>query len=220
MGPMSIDKWRIPVENENTLQSTAGLETDDSFVIEGIYVSSVALLVHMRIKSEPTQGAIGRVLRFVGCQAEMFGFILPCLGVLETPSAFAEKLRRWAADQDWHRGDFALFVVEQPAKQETREQQEGLGETYIDPVIQRLLGSTFVTWGEVPQLKPLTQEEYVDRVRDECSTSNIAEEHRNLLKTIISAAENDEPIEQAVEQWLKDQLERVESLIEGDDGDA
>lgn len=213
-----IEEWRVPI-NKNSIKSLLPLtEIEESLHLEGLYITNIAMILYFSWKvenineeniflenkntndyDETIKEYIGKLLRLVGGYAEKFGFILPVFGVVETSENKKCIVERWAADQDWHRGDFSLLVECSIEKSKN--------------LIQRLLSNASILWPDIKRLKPLNSEQYLERLSEERRVATLTPEQGSLLDTVAAAWREQKPIEPAVKKWLELQLKDVEGLI-------
>lgn len=185
----------------------------------GIYMTNIALVVHLYWSFDGSAGtgeqgsatsssifeddikrSIGRFLRLLSGYAEQAGFSLPVIGIVEVDKKNISIIEQWASDQDWHRGDFSLF----PATKNKLEEMS-----------QALLLGTTKAWEHIEPIAPLTSKQYLTKLEDEHRVSKVSVEHDSLLCTIEAAWREASSIDEAVKQWLEQQLQDAESLITG-----
>lgn len=188
---------------------------------KSIYLSNIALLVHIEEdKSDKKTGPLGKkdrdyleqlLRRISGC-AEDVGFVLPvlCLVQAKEGNSIAE-LEKWAADQDWHRGDFSIIVLRCPMDGGAREQDCELIKT-----INSLLGDVDDSLLKM-QLRPLELEVVIDRFESQCQARDVPDEQRDLQMAILSALQQNSA--EPIEQWLEQRWSDVQRLGRGREPD-
>ncbi|QGP92660.1 hypothetical protein MGLY_20480 [Neomoorella glycerini] len=211
-----LGNWLVPLDEEGkkALLREAATERDlinfhDFPGLKDIYATDVAIAVHLywdtasSLEADALKLIIGRLLRLIGAYAEKFGFALPVIGIVETASERIDIINRWAADQDWHRGDFSLL----PVSIEGPETAEGM--------IFRFLSSAAMVWADIKRLRPLTLEEYLARLEEERRNRSFTSEHGSLLDAIIMAWKGKKPTGAAIIQWLENRLQDVSEQMKG-----
>ncbi|MGI9953425.1 hypothetical protein V3F56_13775 [Moorellaceae bacterium AZ2] len=209
----ALNKWQIPLEEKwmQTILKQIAIP-DGSLRIKGLYGTDVALAMHLHWKvtsvgqeeddAETIKRAIGKLLRLLRGYAEQFGWVLPVIAVIEAPEGRTSVIQNWAADQDWHRGDFSLFPA---GGREDKDNGEAL--------IRTLLSSASTLWSDVKRLTPLTPQEYLVRLKRELYSSELSPHHASLLRTIATSWEEGRETNSAIQQWLEQQWEDITNLL-------
>lgn len=172
--------------------------------VKEIYLTDVALAVHFRMHSYEyaVKEAVSSILQLLSNYAEQQGIAVPIIGVISLDtqaenSDIEKEVEKWAADQDWHRGDFSLFYSS--AKQ-------------AEELIHSLLSDAEVVWREEDKFKPLTSKEYLQKLKSKLEGLESTPEHKELIKTIIRSWEKEDSIENAVKEWTDIFLSEIDQL--------
>lgn len=105
-------------------------QTQDGLTVIAIYLSPVALVLHVQAKDpSPTdnqkserQEDLLQLARDVHLRIREHGYHQPCVVMLEASEQACGYYRPWSANQEWHRGEFLLFVeVESRAEDRLRD---------------------------------------------------------------------------------------------------
>lgn len=151
------------------------------WTVRGIYMTSVAVAVELVPNSEsgetwtsdPAKLALKHLLIHVmHCVLEA-GYLLPVVAVVETSDL--EKQREvalWERDQDWHRGEFVVFLATDKAQTERRLKD------VLRPVPEGFPSAGF---------SPLTAQAVLDKVTSE---NSLAVDLRDTLKTTFEGYAN------------------------------
>ncbi len=133
-------RWRSAREPFNSPgRQRDGLQGVRLVAVWGSPVGFVAAL-QVSQASDEARVAIGRFLRLVGDAASQVGRAAPVVGVVVSSAGLhGGELTTWAADQDWHRGDFLLWpeVVDAPDV-ETEGELGALGRFGV--LVRELIG--------------------------------------------------------------------------------
>lgn len=201
----ALSEWAVDVDSKALMNYTDC--KDIGFDVQGIYVSDAALAVYISCKGEgllpdSVREGLGRLLRYLAGLAEEIGFIVPVLGVLDVGKdgkpVDESLVKQWAADQDWHRGDFSIVVV-------------GGNQTPED-LIQKMLGSVSAAWPSV-ELRPRDLDAILNAFESERRARRVSAEYESLLDAIRVALR--EGAGNAIEKWLDDRLYEVRQLMTG-----
>ncbi|MCR4420366.1 MAG: hypothetical protein NUV99_09655 [Clostridia bacterium] len=188
--------------------------------VRDLYLSDVALAVDIACESTAlaagrTQDTLGRLLRFISGRAEEVGLVLPLLCVIDAGGAPepTKILETWAADQDWHRGDFSLIVLR---NEEEGSEQEG-DQQRARHLIHKLIGPAAAAWPQV-ELKPRGLEAIIESFESEQRSGRYSEEHAGLLRAMTQALR--EEAVGPVDKWLEDRLKDLSNLVAGSGNDG
>lgn len=206
---VSAKEWVLDVDLKSLMEYTGcksvGLD------VQNIYLSDVALAVHISCSntssgSDTTKEYLGRLLRFLSGCAEEVGMVLPVLCVIDAPESVSAidktVLNQWAADQDWHRGDFSIAVV---------SDGRAAGE-----VIRETLGSIATAWPSV-KLEPRDLDAIVNSFESERRSRRVSADHASLLAAIAVALR--EGTDAPISKWLDERLDDVRQLLAGREKD-
>jgi|GEM_PF-5564974 hypothetical protein len=205
-----LNEWKIDLDLESLMEYTGC--KDLGLVIEGIYLSEVALAVYIfctlsAFETDKIKECLSRLLRFLYGGAEELGIILPVLCLIDVPKeveakfkVIKDKFNQLAADQDWHRGDFSIVVLE--------------GDKDKDESIFKILGEPSATWPEI-ELKPRDIKAIISSFQSEMKSMRISEEYVGLLNAIKQIL--DKGTDEPVQKWLNERKEDVHNLLGGKD---
>jgi hypothetical protein len=183
---------------------------DLGFSIKGIYMSEVAMGVHLTWESEVCETNrireyLGNLLCFLSGHAEELGFILPVLCYISVPeecnTKFNDNLNQLVADQDWHRGDFSIVFLS-----ESKDKKNGDAED----AIQKMLGMPSTAWPNV-ELKPQNIEAIIEGFQSKMRSMQTSAEHASLLSAIVQFLKKG--TEMPVQNWLNDRMEDLHKLM-------
>lgn len=213
-----FETWRVSLNDDCKKTLLRNLEIRDELILKDIFITDVALLLYLHLNDNQIEDrnntideqhslikikqVIGHLLRMLGGYAEQSGLVMPIFCIIEVGKDrkdIKEIVEQWAADQDWHRGDFSLF----------------LSESYEKSIetIRRLLSSIATVWVDIKPLEPLTSNQYLAKLREELRVKQVSQEHASLLDAITAAWSDKKPIESAIMQWLDHRLQDVEGLL-------
>lgn len=207
-----IASWRILLNPEIKDKLAASFLKGKTTVLKvgDVYLTDAALAVHFQMNTtdkcdeSQVKEAVAGILRLISGYAEQQRVVVPTIGVIspldEGKGELAKKVKKWAADQDWHRGDFSLFYS--PNKE-------------AEKTISTLLSSAATLWRDSDKIIPLTSEVYLQWLKKEYEVLQSTDEHKDLIKTIIDSWETGKPIKDGVLKWAADSLAEVEVLAEG-----
>ena len=108
-----INQYRLPGKAGEPLRIAT-----DHWYCKGLYLSSVCMAVHLKPTAKTLADSQGQaearddlrtLMRGLGQRLLEFNLWRPLVGVLEDEG---KRFTALAADQEWHRGDFLLFVEE------------------------------------------------------------------------------------------------------------
>ncbi|NKC15556.1 MAG: hypothetical protein GKR94_26175 [Gammaproteobacteria bacterium] len=203
----SLDRYRLSGSNNGLLRIH-----NRYWDCAGLFLSNTCLAVHPRPRSPGAQEADERealrtLLRGLGQRLLEFNLWRPVVAVLEVKEDRDGRYTAWAADQDWHRGDFLLFV-------EQAENVEKRLDDLLDP------GHTLAKLQPAPR-EPRTDEWYRSQL-DELTADHGA--LRSLLDSILPVsstgaarqAAGKEAIQQGFDDWCKKRIEEADQItVEG-----
>lgn len=208
---INMGKWIVKLDTEakvklvsRFLQASNGILT-----VNEIYHTDVALAVHFIMHSYEyaVKEAVSSILQLLSNYAEQQGIAVPIIGVISLDTqeensdiaSIEKEVEKWAADQDWHRGDFSLFYS--PAQQ-------------AEELIHSLLSGAEVVWGEEDKFKPTTSKEYLQKLKSKLEGLESTLEHKELIKTIIRSWDKGEPVGNAIKEWADNSLSEIDQLAE------
>lgn len=210
----SLKDWRVPIDENTKSQLLLGhnLIDNQAFQLSDIYLSDIAIAVHIiwastsrsdksSEGSEVTKKTIGSFLRQLEGNSEQLGFMLPMVAIIQTSAedkTIVETVDQWAADQDWHRGDFSIFRAESD-----KESEE---------IIWRVLSASSEVWANIEPMVPLNDEQYLEKLRSARAINKLSPEHDSLLDCIELAWRTASPMQHAVTGWLDDMLKEIDEL--------
>lgn len=205
---MDVDNCKIKMDNEQLarLAKKHGGINENDIKIKGIYITDVGIAVHIIIMNscnpdDEKKEALGRFLKFISSCAEQFGYILPLFAVIECEECQREIIQKWAADQDWHRGDFSLFLHDDSKT--------------VDKMLAELLG-VIDEVSKFKKTKPLTVDSIKFSLKNEIEVrkDTLSNEHYRFLETIYGAmSENSKTLNNAVEDWVNKELKEITETI-------
>lgn len=208
LGDLSMDNFRVEPPDGESWPWPFKDYTSELINVCDIYMTNIALVIHFKIlkeydavdsvsvKSKDIQENLGRFLRLTNSIAHQHGLELPVFGLVETLTGWAKFVDCWAADQDWHRGDFVIISAGSADK--------------VREWIRKLISDINVSWGTIKIIEPLLIDQYIEKLRAEMVSSNISDEHSSLLDTIMAAWQDDKSIDKALNEWIEDRLEDAE----------
>ncbi len=201
-----IISWKVNLDQKI---KDAFIETNEKTLkVNELYLTDVALAVHINIDTSnhisfQVKQTLARILRQINGYAEQQGIFTPLMCIIsptaQKNSHIETLVNQWAADQDWHRGDFSLFYS---SAEEAKE------------MLYSLLSSAATIWKEVEKMTPLTPGVYLQRLKNECKAVESTVEHQELINTIIRSWEMGESIGDAVMKWTTDSLSEINLLTE------
>jgi hypothetical protein len=210
---IKMTSWIVQLDSKakSKLVSRFLKEKHEVLTIHEIYLTDVALAVHFILNISKTdiscyanvKEAVAGILQLLSGYAEQQGIVVPIIGVIlprnQENGDIENEVGKWAADQDWHRGDFSLFYS---SAQKATE------------MVYSLLSSATIFWKEIDKISPLTSEVYLQKLKSEFKTIESTAEHQGLMNTIIRAWETGEPIGDAIMKWTTDSLSEINLLTE------
>ncbi len=213
-GPEIMKRWRIKLDKNirKNLVSSVFLKKEPLLAVRDIYLTDIALAVHFIVNlntgerldniQDDVKQAIGQILLILSGYAEQQGIVVPVMGIVSPAGNLLNKeletaVSEWAADQDWHRGDFSLLFAR--------------GEEAGD-VICSILSGASVIWTEREKIKPLDSQVYLALLKNEYRARETTGEHRELVEKIIRAWEDDKPIGNAVLEWVAEYLSEIDEI--------
>lgn len=210
-----LKNWQTHVSDDCKKALLRKVGIREELVLKEIFITDVALALYLQWNEDEFEGrnnsigendsgekikqALGSLLRIVSGYAEQSGLVLPLFGIIQVPKSKKSFIELWAADQDWHRGDFSLF----PA--------EGYEESL--ELIRKLLSNLVTLWADVKRLEPLTSKQCLNKLREVSRVEKISQERESLLDAVAAAWNEEKPIEPAVMQWLEHRLLDVDGLL-------
>lgn len=208
-GYYSSGIWDIQIDYESLVKA-ADCE-GKGLTVHRICISDAALAVHVTCQSkdspEETRKGLGQLLRFLAGRAEEIGFVLPVIGLVDAAEddnlVNKDLMSKWAADQDWHRGDFSLIVLSD--------------DWTVEDMIRTVLGGVPTKWSKV-QLQPRNLDEIRDAFESERRAARVSADYGSLLEVIgVSLQERSRA---PITKWLEERQQDVRRLIaEGDTGE-
>lgn len=202
---LDLSEWVLDVGLESLMDYAEC--KDCGLCIHNVYLSDVALAVHVSCKPgifgiRNLKEDLGRFLRFLSGFAEEVGFVLPLLCVIEAHNGESaiEKttLDQWAADQDWHRGDFSIIVA--------------TDDEDVKEVLQTTLGSVEAAWPPV-RLEARDLNAIIDSFESERRSLQVSADRAGLLAAIGEALR--EGTGGSINEWLQQRMNDVQQLTEG-----
>jgi len=204
----NLSELKLDVDTES-LMNHIGYK-DLGFSIKGIYMSEVAMVVHLTWENgvpetNRNREYLGSLLHFLSGHAEELGFVFPVLCYISVPeefnTGFKDNLNQLAADQDWHRGDFSIGILS-----ESKDKTNG----DVEDTIQKMLGTPSTAWPNI-ELKPQDIDAIIDSFQSEMRSIQTSEEHASLLSAIVQILK--EGAEMPVQNWLNDRMEDLHKLM-------
>lgn len=213
-----IDDWLVPLDKD-TMTKLLQLSireyeiSENSIRLQNIYATDIALGVHLLLDQEivvrhqnSVKQILGHLLRTLGDLADINGCVLPIIGFIEVKNNDEEAkeaiqaIEQLAGDQDWHRGDFSLMLL-----------NENPGQT-----IFKLLSCAATVWENVKPLEPLSQQEYAERIKEEREKGTYSKEHKSLLLVIESALRDNQTdeLDYKLDSWLDEWFEEATKVME------
>jgi hypothetical protein len=161
-----------------------------------LWGSDVAAVCWLDLDSaadEKARRALAQALRALGDLYSRHGHPLPIVGLVTGVDEGIVK--KWAGDQDWHRGDFALehWLSDCPEAEERLEE-----------ILSAYLGGISRSLGVLPQLQPRSREVYIGNIRFAAESRSLSEIHASLVEAIIRAIEHG----CGIDSWLREIQER------------
>ncbi|WP_026485663.1 hypothetical protein [Caldanaerobius polysaccharolyticus] len=207
-----LNEWKLDLDIESLMDYTGC--KDLGLIVKGIYISEVALAVHLSwergvSETNRTKECLGRLLRFLSSYAEELELVVPVLCLIHVPEGvdaeIKNKLNQWAADQDWHRGDFSIVVLSED-KDKNKD---------VEDIIRKILGTASTAWPQI-ELKPRDIKAIINSFQSEMRSRRISEEHASLLAAIAQTL--DEGTDKPIQNWLNGRMEDIYKLMEGRKG--
>jgi hypothetical protein len=191
-----LDDLELPASMRLRLERQGWIEAQ-------LHASAMAFCLSARVKEarrseldlrEPFQ-AIALAARSIRQAAVEEGLNLPIVVVLELGNlepaldlSFRDSFDRWAGDQDWHRGDFALYLIPPVVMSGAPDGLPWMGPTKREEMVGHLLGPGPTEW-QLTQIErssvttvAQTIEGWVERA--DLSRSSL---HGDLLLTLAAA---------------------------------
>lgn len=133
-GRASLDRFRLPFAAGDAETSAAVVEGNSpalggGWSCEGLYISHVVVAAHLVLTGTSASEAKDPLLshlRMLGFLATDHGYLRPIVCVAEVGEEQRGKVASWGWDQNWHRGEFLLFVA--TSRNEAEELLGGLLE--------------------------------------------------------------------------------------------
>lgn len=184
----------------------------DYWICKGLYLSDVCLAAHVCVQKgngewQAAKDDLRGLLRGLGLIVQQNDLWRPVIAVVEDASP---ETRRLPADQDWHRGDFLLFVVES------------------DQIERRLLdllrpGDRLRQLVEPEQIEPRDPAWFRQALIDRAGTDGIAVYVRHLIDLLLSphdgrgaAARDEDSVKNGIADWAKGLAETAERIAKGE----
>ncbi|WP_307399950.1 hypothetical protein [Desulfofundulus luciae] len=204
-----LNAWVLDVDLESLMNYT---ECKDSGLgIHNIYLSDVALAVHVSCRngfsgSGNIKEHLGRLLRFLsGCAGEV-GFVVPVLCVIDARDGKTanEKtvFEQWAADQDWHRGDFSIIVIKSDQNQVPED------------IIRKMLGGVATAWPSI-ELEPHDLDAIINSFESERRSRQVSDNYASLLAAMAVALREESGA--PISKWLDERISDVRRIMAGSD---
>lgn len=206
--------WRVSLNPEIKGKLASSFIKDEKAVlnVRDIYLTDVALAVYFQLhipeecdESQLKDAAAG-ILRLLSGYAEQQRILVPAIGIIspldEENEMMSKTIEKWAADQDWHRGDFSIFYSS------NREAEE---------MIFTLLSGAVTLWQETDKITPLTPEAYLQWLKREYQGMQSIDQHRSLINAIIRSWEKGESVKNGIVRWTAESLSEISLLTEGGD---
>lgn len=171
-----------------------------------------SLAVTAREARETCKEELRTLLRFVANLAAEYGLLRPVAGMLlldacdsDSEEEWVDVIGAWAGEQDWHRGEFLLFV-------ETDRQQ------YCRRCLD-LLAPAPDAWTRIEPPAPRTASEVLEVAKKSAGNDEL----RVLLDELKAAVESDDaasgrenPITRRFSEWLNAKLDPVDRRLHWD----
>lgn len=174
---------------------------DNHFDDPTLHISDVAICLSAKVK--PDQFAKDKENPRIIAQAALSirdaalqeRLDLPVLVILELPAGvkgeeyakFRETFNRWASDQDWHRGDFALYLCPpiDPASDDWKKWQ---GPKTRAQMVERLLGEGVADW-QVEPVDRKTELMVAEDLEKWCNGSEKSHsgQYRDLIQSVATS---------------------------------
>jgi len=205
----STDDWILKI-NLKALMEYMRCK-DSGFEVKNIYLTDVAMVVHIYCSSisDSTKNCLAKLLRFLSGCAEEVGFVLPMLCVadiskgVDVGGEILSKMKQWAADQDWHRGDFSIIVVSENMDAED--------------VICKIIGDVATGWPSI-NLGVQDIKDIIDNFESERKAKQLSADHASLLTAIAEALRN-KGDDRSLSVWIDERLKDMRLLMGVDEKD-
>lgn len=228
---MGYDRSPCPVEGSQDaglLQARRPLpaevpfwkEKDSVLTLGSIYVSDIALVVCLQegrtadtsaelspAVSGNLKETIGRLMRMVIGYAEQVGLFVPayCMVCGPEDSHIVREMSKAAADQDWHRGDFAIETAR--GKSPHARGEEGIADLILDVPYKAFMA----------RLEPIGRETLLRRIDEEIGARVLSDKRIELLTVIKAVIRDDRDPKSEVLQWVEDRIKDVAAQQEESD---
>lgn len=193
---------------------------DTDIRLEEVCVSPAALILHFRSSVDPTSNSainedrmksqFGRLIRILKGSAEQFGFVLPVIVLLTGPEN--PVFHRWAADQDWHRGDFALYPFNEQLSARHPCQNDEIFTPFLHIAAIQRPGESMVMKIDKSTLRDQLKYELT---RKDDEDSELFSEYRNLIQVVVDTIEDGGvDVNQALMRWSEERRQEIEQLLQ------
>ena len=184
----------------------------------GLYLSNTCFAVHIVPRDgvgpndENARDDLRALLRGLGQRLLEFNLWRPVVGVLETP---LQEYQHWSKDQDWHRGDFLLWI--ETSKKDVGKRLADL----LDP-------EAYLSEPELRQEKETSKPRNAEWFRSRLNEFIEEEDPEEILKPLVNdilpppqpgssqEAADKEDIDQAFDAWAGKVRVKADSLARGD----
>lgn len=206
----NLSKLKLDVDTKLLMNHIGYKDKEPGFSIKGIYMSDVAMAVHLAwengdFENNRIRECLSKLLRLLSGHAEELGFVLPVLCYIsvqeECNSELKKNLNQLASDQDWHRGDFSIAVLS-----ESKDEKNGEAEE----TIQKMLGTPSAAWPSI-ELKPQDIEAVIESFQSEMRSIQTSSEHESLLSAIAQALKEGTKV--PLQNWLNERKKDLYDLM-------
>lgn len=189
-------------------------DSNSVLTLGSIYVSDVGVVVCLDEADMPETSAelspavskslglketVGRLMRMVIGYTEQVGLFVPVYCVVCGPkdSHIVREMGKAAADQDWHRGDFAIVAIEAVRDEGPRASAEKeIADLILDVPYKAFMA----------RLEPVSKETLLRRIDEEMGARVLSDKRIELLRVIKAAIKDDRDLESEVRQWVEDRI--------------
>ncbi|HHY68260.1 MAG TPA: hypothetical protein GX517_13880 [Alicyclobacillus sp.] len=195
-------------------------DPDTQIQPEEVCVSPAALVLYFKSLVNPTSNSaineermksqFGRLIRILKGSVEQFGFVLPVIVLLTGPEN--PMFHRWAGDQDWHRGDFALYPVNEQLSAAKPCQYDEIFTPFLHIAPIQRPGDSMLMKIDKSTLRDQLKYELTPKDDED---SELFNEYRNLIQVVVDAIEDGGvDVKQVLMRWSEDRQQEIEQLLQ------
>lgn len=201
-----MTEWNVGIKTDSLMDYMGCRNL--GLILDGIFMSDVALVALFScedkiVEIDRLKECVARILRFLSGYSEEFGFILPVLGLIyvdeKANAEVKNKINQWAADQDWHRGDFSIVVLTDSDKSKN-----------VEDYLNKVLGAPSTAWKQL-ELKPRDIKDIISSIQSKMRALESSAEHESLISAILQVLE--EGTGEPINNWLDNRKEDIKKLM-------